>query len=56
MTFQQKEISQADIPLDKEDQEELEKYGLDLGLVGQTKVEETVTVDIEVLKLEAKQI
>ena len=56
MTFQQKEVSQTDIPLDKEDKEELEKYGLDLGLEGLTKVEETVTVEIEVLKLEAKQV
>jgi len=56
MTFQQKEVGQAYIPLEKEDEEELSKYGLDLGLDSKPIVEETVTVDIEVLKLEAKQV
>ena len=42
--------------MEKEDLEELKKYGLDLMLDNKTPVEETVTVEIEVLKLEAKNV
>ena len=56
MTFQHKENCQTDIPMEKEDLEELKKYGLDLSLENKTPVEETVTVEIEVLKLEAKNV
>ena len=55
LIFTMKEVRGLDIPTDKQDMEDLYKHGLCLGINSCSKVDENVTVCIEILKLEKQQ-